>query len=164
MGKIKFGKKHKNSNINIKKLVKETKNKNNGRIVSVKKTQKTRSIYVYILCNNQLMEYRVNASRKFNIDDETYVIKSKCCYFKQIHGVYELVSYYVEGNPNPFRLDNTGGNVGLTKEELDGYISGDMFNILIECQEEDKKKYIIQLAGVCTAIAIFQFVARLFWS
>ena len=152
MGKIKFGKKNKKEN-----TVKT-------KVTSIKKTQKTRSIYVYILCNNQLLEYRVNASRKFNIDDETYVIKPKCCYFKQIRNVYELVSYYVEGNPNPFRLDNTGGNTGLTKEELDSYISGDMFNILIECQEEDKKKYIIQLACVCTIVAIFQFVARMFWS
>ena len=159
MGKIKFSRKsRKNKKSENKKVDNKTK------VTSVKKTQKTRSIYVYILCNNQLMEYRVNASRKFNVDDETYVIKSKCCYFKKIHSVYELVSYYVEGNPNPFKLDNAGGNVGLTKEELDSYISGDMFNILIECQEEDKKKYIIQLACICTGIAIFQFVARLFWS
>lgn len=130
---------------------------------TIKKTQKTRSVYIYILCNNQLMEYRVNASRKFNIDDETYVIKPRCCYFKQIHGVYELVSYYVEGNPNPFKLDNTNGNKGLTEDELDSYISGDMFNILIECQEEDKKKYILQLVAITTTIAIIQFIARLFW-
>jgi len=131
--------------------------------ISVKKTQKPRSIYIYILCNNQLMEYRVNATRKFNVDDETYVIKSQCCYFKQIHGVYELVSYYVEGNPNPFKLDDTNGNKGLTEKELDGYISGDMFNILIECQEEDKKRYILQLVSITTGIAIIQFIARLFW-
>ena len=148
------------------KLIKEKKKDNleKTKITSVKKTQKTRSIYIYILCNNQLMEYRVNASRKFNVDDETYVIKSKCCYFKQIHGVYELVSYYVEGNPNPFKLDDTGGNTGLTEDELDGYISGDMFNILIECQEEDKKKYILQLVAITTTIAIIQFFSRLFWS
>ena len=133
------------------------------KITTIKKTQKTRSIYVYILCNNQLMEYRVNASRKFNVDDETYVIKAKCCYFKKIHNVYELVSYYVEGNPNPFKLDDTKGNTGLTVEELDSYISGDMFNILIECQEEDKKKYILQLVAITTVIAIIQFFSRLFW-
>lgn len=152
MKKIKFGKKDKQKNLEKTK------------VTSVKKTQKTRSIYVYILCNNQLMEYRVNATRKFNVDDETYVIKPDCCYFKQIHGVYELVSYYVEGNPNPFKLDNASGNKGLTKEELDSYISGDMFNILIECQEEDKKKYMMQLVAVTTGIAIIQFIARLFWS
>ena len=147
------------------KLIKQEKKKNleKTKTTSVKKTQKTRSIYIYILCNNQLMEYRVNASRKFNVDDETYVIKSKCCYFKQIHGVYELVSYYVEGNPNPFKLDDTNGNTGLTESELDGYISGDMFNILIECQEEDKKRYILQLVTITTVIAVIQFIARLFW-
>ena len=147
------------------KLIKEQKKEKleTTKITTVKKTQKTRSIYIYILCNNQLMEYRVNASRKFNVDDETYVIKSNCCYFKKIHGVYELVSYYVEGNPNPFKLDDTTGNMGLTENELDSYISGDMFNILIECQEEDKKKYILQLVAVTTVIAIIQFFARLFW-
>lgn len=150
----------------LKKILKKEKKENleKTKITSVKKTQKTRSIYIYILCNNQLMEYRVNASRKFNVDDETYVIKSTCCYFKQIHGVYELVSYYVEGNPNPFKLDDTKGNTGLTGDELDSYISGDMFNILIECQEEDKKKYILQLVAITTVIAIIQFIARLFWS
>lgn len=148
------------------KLIKEQKKESleKTKTTSVKKTQKTRSIYIYILCNNQLMEYRVNASRKFNVDDETYVIKSKCCYFKQIHGVYELVSYYVEGNPNPFKLDDTNGNTGLTENELDSYISGDMFNILIECQEEDKKRYILQLVTITTVIAVIQFIARLFWS
>ena len=147
------------------KLIKEQKKEKleKTKTTSIKKTQKTRSIYIYILCNNQLMEYRVNASRKFNIDDETYVIKSNCCYFKQIHGVYELVSYYVEGNPNPFKLDDTKGNKGLTEDELDSYISGDMFNILIECQEEDKKRYILQLVAITTTIAIIQFIARLFW-
>ena len=147
------------------KLIKEQKKEKleKTKITTVKKTQKTRSIYIYILCNNQLMEYRINASRKFNVDDETYVIKSNCCYFKKIHGVYELVSYYVEGNPNPFKLDDTKGNTGLTEDELDSYISGDMFNILIECQEEDKKKYILQLVSVTTVIAIIQFFARLFW-
>ena len=153
--KIKFGKKDKKAKTQKLEKTKTT---------SVKKTQKTRSIYVYILCNNQLMEYRVNATRKFNVDDETYVIKPDCCYFKQIHGVYELVSYYVEGNPNPFRLNNANGNIGLTEKELDGYISGDMFNILIECQEEDKKKYMLQLVAVTTGIAIVQFIAVLFWS
>lgn len=148
----------------IKLLKTEKKEKlEKTKITSIKKTQKTRSIYIYILCNNQLMEYRVNASRKFNVDDETYVIKSNCCYFKQIHGVYELVSYYVEGNPNPFKLDDAKGNTGLTEDELDSYISGDMFNILIECQEEDKKRYILQLVAITTVIAIIQFFARLFW-
>ena len=146
------------------KQKKDKENLEKTTITSVKKTQKTRSIYVYILCNNQLMEYRVNASRKFNVDDETYVIKSTCCYFKQIHGVHELVSYYVEGNPNPFKLDNVNGNKGLSEDELDSYISGDMFNILIECQEEDKKRYILQLVAITTVIAIIQFIARLFWS
>jgi len=147
------------------KLIKQNKKENleKTKTTTIKKTQKTRSIYVYILCNNQLTEYRVNASRKFNVDDETYVIKSMCCYFKQVHGVYELVSYYVEGNPNPFKLDDTNGNTGLTEDELDSYISGDMFNILIECQEEDKKKYIMQLVAITTVIAIIQFIARLFW-
>lgn len=150
----------------MKKLLKKEKKEKleKTKTTSVKKTQKTRSIYIYILCNNQLMEYRVKASRKFNVDDETYVIKSNCCYFKKIHGVYELVSYYVEGNPNPFKLDNTEENTGLTENELDSYISGDMFNILIECQEEDKKRYILQLVAITTVIAIIQFFARLFWS
>ncbi len=142
--------------MNIRK--KEQKNKN------IRKTQKTRSIYVYIIGNKQIMEYKLNASRKFNIGDETYVLKSDCCYFKKINGKYELVSYYVEGNPNPFKLNNVEDNVGLSETELDNYIGGDLFNILVECQEEDKKRYIIQLVSATLVIAIIQFLAPLLWS
>ena len=143
--------------------MKKEKRKSNKQ-VSVRKTGKTRSIYAYILCNNQLMEYRVNATRKFNVGDETYVIKAKCCYFKKVNKIFELVTYYVEGNPNPFSLDNVDGNVGLTEKELDNYIGGDLFNILVECQEEDKKRYIIQLVSATLVIAIIQFLAPLLWS
>lgn len=148
--------------INIKRKEKKQKtNKKNKK--ETKKSVKVRSMIVYILCNKQLKEYRVKATRKFNIGDETYVIKSKCCYFKKINSVFEMVSYYVEGNPNPFSLENYEDNIGLNETELDRYIGGDMFNIIMECQEEDKKKYTINLVVACFIITMIQFFAIFFW-
>lgn len=138
--------------------------KRKEKIEKKRKTNKTRSIIAYILCNKQLKEYRVKASKKFNVNDETYVIKAKSCYFKKVNGIFEMVAYYVEGNPNPFRLEDVKSNTGLSEKELDAYIGGDMFNILIECQEQDKKKYIIQLAVATFIIAVIQFMAIFFWS
>ena len=149
--KLKMKRKEKDNKIKIQR---KDKNK--------KKSDKTRSIIAYILCNKQLKEFRVKATRKFNVDDETYVIKSKCCYFKKVNGIFEMVAYYVEGNPNPFNLENYEDNTGLNEDELDRYIGGDMFNILIECQEEDKKKYTINLVVACFIMALIQFVSVFF--
>lgn len=128
-----------------------------------KKTNKSRNMIAYILCNKQLKEFRINATRKFNVNDETYVIKSDCCYFKKVDGILEMISFYVEGNPNPFKLEDYNNNIGLTDVELDRYIGGDMFNILIECQEQDKRKYVINLVVVCFVLTLIQFLAILFW-
>lgn len=128
-----------------------------------KKTNKSRNMIAYILCNKQLKEFRINATRKFNVNDETYVIKSDCCYFKRVDGILEMISFYVEGNPNPFKLEDYNNNIGLTDVELDRYIGGDMFNILIECQEQDKRKYVINLVVVCFVLTLIQFLAILFW-
>ena len=54
--------------------------------------------------NNLVKEYVVLASRKFNIGDETYVIKKDCCCPRFKDGKVEIVSYYTEGNPNPFNI------------------------------------------------------------
>lgn len=123
-----------------------------------KKTNKLKDITVYVICNNkQIKEYEINASRKFNIDDETYVIKNDCCYIKKINNVFKEIAFYVEGNPNPFKIDKHMNNIGLTSNELDNYIASDIFNIIIECQQQDKSKYTFQLVMIVFIFGVINF-------
>lgn len=119
-------------------------------------------INVFIFCKNkQIKEFSIKATKKFNIGDETYIIKKDCVYTKKINDKLCLVSFYTESNPNPYNLKKLSENIGLSIFELDNLISGDIFNILVECQKLDKQKYIFQLAfvnlifGIC---ALFVFI------
>jgi len=128
-----------------------------------KVTNKTRHMIAYILCkNNQIKEYHTDATRKFNLEDETYVVKGSCCYRKKINGIYEQVSYYVQGNPNPFDLRKIEKNVGLSCEELDSFIDADLFNILIECQQNDKSKYVLGLVVLIFVLNFVNFISMFF--
>lgn len=127
------------------------------------KVNKTRNLIAYIVGkNHQIKEFHTDATRKFNINDETYVIKGNCCYFKEINGQLEQIAFYIEGNPNPFDMKTLQKNTGLTSDELENYIGGDIFNILIECQSEDRSKYIIQLVVVVFVLALIQFAMTFF--
>ena len=124
---------------------------------------KLKSLHVYIICNNrQIKQYDIIATKKFNINDETYVVKDTCCYLKKIKGQYKEITFYIEGNPNPFDLSKNK-NEGLRTEELDSYIGGDIFNILIECQEQqDRSKHILQLAGIVFFFGLMHFISMFF--
>ena len=66
-----------------------------------KKTNKLKCITVYIICNNkQIKEYEINASRKFNINDETYVIKNDCCYIKKVNDVFKEIAFCTKRIPS----------------------------------------------------------------
>lgn len=116
------------------------------------------ALTVYLLCKNKLVkEYGIIASRKFNIGDETYVIKRRCCYPRLRNGQPELVSFYSEGNPNPHDLRKPE-NKGLNGIELDRYVSGDVYNIIIECQRKDKTRYIFNIAVFVCVMCFIQFI------
>lgn len=143
--------------MNIKnKISKHRKNKK-----EIKESKILKNLHVYIFCNNkQIKEYDILATKKFNVEDETYVIKNDCCYFKTIDNVLREVIFYVEGNPNPFKLEDKKENYGLSSDELDNYIAGDIFNIIIECQEEnDKSKYVFNIALIVLALGIIDFIS-----
>lgn len=126
------------------------------------KSKKLKLLHVLILCKNKhIKEFDISASKKFNINDETYVIKDKCCYIRMIEGNIQEFALYVEGNPNPFDLKLRGKNKGLTESEIEQYIAGDLFNILMECQNEDKSKYIIHLTVLVFILAIVEFFIAL---
>lgn len=120
------------------------------------KVRKQNPLDITILCKNkQIKKFSVMASKKFVVNDETYVIKKNCCYLKQTNEGYKESLVYFEGNPNPFNLHKLGKNKGLTEREIESYIAGDLFNILIECQMMDKSKYIIHL---CLGVFILSFI------
>ena len=131
--------------------------------MSEKNTNKLKNLHVYILCNNrQIKEFDVSATRKFNIENETYVIKDKCCYFKMIDGIYKEISFYIEGNPNPFNLNDVKENKGLDEKELDRYVGADLFNIILECQKTDRSKYILQLVSIVFIFSLISFISTFF--
>ena len=118
------------------------------------------TLTVYMLCKNKLIkDYIVMASRKFNIGDETYVIKKECCYPRIQDGYPEIVAYYVEGNPNPFDLKNIEKNNGLKSGELENYIAGDVFNIIMECRKKDKTRYILGFAVLTFLLGLINFIS-----
>lgn len=127
------------------------------------KTSKSKPLTVFIICKNTtIKEYDIFATRKFNLQDETYVVKEKCCYQKNIDGEIKLVSYYNQGNPNPIKLKKGFKNIGLTSNELDSYISADIFNIIAECQQNDRSKYILGIVGILFIFAFINFMSTFF--
>lgn len=124
-----------------------------------------RALHIHIICNNsQVKEYDILASRKFNIGDETYVIKGNCCYLRKNNNIITEVAYYHEGNPNPYDLRKVEKNKGLNANELDHYIDGDIFNILIECQTMlDRSRHTKTIATIVLIIGIFNFILLRFF-
>lgn len=112
--------------------------------------------------NKTISEYIVQATKKFIVNDETYVIKDNCTYKKVIDKKLKLVSYYSEGNPNPYNLKTLERNTGLTEKEIDSLIAGDIYNILIECQNTSKQKYILGIAFFLLFLGIFTAITNFF--
>ncbi|MCJ7572345.1 MAG: hypothetical protein MUO82_10815 [Candidatus Thermoplasmatota archaeon] len=120
------------------------------------KNKKENYLTAFIFCRNKTInEYIIVATRKFIVNDETYIIKDNCTYKKIVNKQIKLVAYYSEGNPNPYNLKSIEKNVGLTTEELDNITAGDIYNILIECQNTGKQKYIFHIVVFVLILSIF---------
>jgi hypothetical protein len=102
--------------------------------------------------NRQVVRREVTASKRFRVDEETYMIKPECIFLKNIDGFLRSVSYYREGNPNPydFRAENTG----LNSKELDRIFAEDFFHIVTDLQPENRMKYILFVVAVTLGLAI----------
>jgi len=96
--------------------------------------------------NRQVVKREVIASKRFRVDEETYLIKPECIFLKNIDGNMRSVSYYREGNPNPY--DFRGDNKGITADELDRVFSEDFFHIVTNLQPEKKIIYVLVLAVI----------------
>jgi hypothetical protein len=98
----------------------------------------------YIIKGNRQERIRyIKASKRFREGPDTYIIKPNCTFTKVIDGKLKAVSYYTEGNPNPY--DFNGKNEGLEYDEFDRIYGEDLYDMLVKLQSDKKTFYLIAL-------------------
>jgi len=102
--------------------------------------------------NRQVARREVTASKRFRVDEETYYIKPECIFLKNIDGFLRSVSYYREGNPNPY--DFKTENIGLSAKELDRIFAEDFFFIVTNLQPDIRMKYVLFATAVNMSLSI----------
>jgi len=102
--------------------------------------------------NRQVVRREVVASKRFMVDEDTYIIKPQCIFLKNVEGVLQSVSYYREGNPNPYDFQQV--NLGLKSQELDRLFAEDFFTIITDLNLESKAIYLLLLVLLNTGLII----------
>ena len=102
--------------------------------------------------NRQVVRREVTASKRFRVDEETYFIRPECIFLKNIEGELRSVSYYREGNPNPYGFDKE--NIGIEADELDRIFAEDFYNIVVDLQPKSRTIYLLFVAIINLAICI----------
>ena len=102
--------------------------------------------------NRQVIKREVVASKRFRVDEETYFIRPECIFLKNIDGELRSVSYYREGNPNPYGFDKE--NVGVTSDELDRIFAEDFYNIVVDLQPKSRTIYLLIVAIINLTLCI----------
>lgn len=102
--------------------------------------------------NRQVVRREVIASKRFRVDDETYLIKPECIFLKNIDGAIHSVAIYREGNPNPYNFQDE--NIGIKSTELDRVFAEDFFHIITALQPENRIKYILFVVAINLACSI----------
>lgn len=103
--------------------------------------------------NRQVVRREVIASKRFKLDEDTYCIKPEAIFLKNVDGYFRSVSYYKEGNPNPYVFSNVE-NQGLTNKELDELFSGDFFHIISDITPDNKMRYVLYISAVNMSMAV----------
>jgi len=112
-----------------------------------------KSFTAYIIKGNrQVIRREVTASKRFKVEENTYIIKDKSIFLKNIDGIVRSVAYYREGNPNPY--DFKTHNTGMTPEELDTFYAEDFHTIVVNLQPKDKSFYILLVTIITLSLAI----------
>jgi hypothetical protein len=101
--------------------------------------------------NRQVVRREVIASKRFRVDDETYLIKPDCIFLKNIDGAIHSISVYREGNPNPYNFQED--NIGIKAKELDRVFAEDFFHIITALQPENRLKYVLLIVAVNVALS-----------
>ncbi len=102
--------------------------------------------------NRQIAKREVIASKRFRLDEETYIIRPEAIFLKNVDGLLRSVSYYREGNPNPYNFEEE--NIGIKAEELDRIFAEDFYHIVTNIQPKNKMVYLFILAIVNLALLI----------
>lgn len=119
-----------------------------------------KSFIAYIIKGNrQITKRESTASKRFRVGDNTYIVRDDCIFYKNIDGKLQTVSYYREGNPNPYNFKDD--NTGLTPEELDSYYAEDFYNILVDAQPPNRGVIMFVLSIFSLMIALLFMVTML---
>lgn len=102
--------------------------------------------------NRQVVRREVIASKRFRVDEETYLIKPECIFLKNVDGQMHSVSVYREGNPNPY--DFRTENIGIKSKELDRIFAEDFFHIVTNLRPENRVLFILMIVSVNLGCAI----------
>jgi len=102
--------------------------------------------------NRQVARREVVASKRFRLDEETYLIKPECIFLANVDGELRSVSYYREGNPNPYNFE--GENIGVVAKELDRIFAEDFYHIVTNLEPQRKLWYLFLLVIVNLALFI----------
>lgn len=121
-------------------------------------SEKTFIAYI-VKGNRQIIKRDISASKRFRVDDNTYVVRDECIFYKNIDGRLRSVSYYRENNPNPYNFK--GDNTGLTETELDDFFAEDLFHIINDIQPENRGIYVLIMSIVNLALCVLFMVFML---
>ena len=119
-----------------------------------------KSFIAYIIKGNrQVITREVTASKRFKVEDDMYIVRDECIFYKNIDGFLQSVSYYREGNPNPYNFKDL--NTGLSKEELNQIYAEDFYNIIVETQPENRGVIMFMMVIFNLIVAMLFMVSML---
>lgn len=107
-----------------------------------------------------MIEREINASKRFRINEDSYIIKPECIFRKNIDGQLRSVSYYREGNPNPYDFEEE--NTGIKNKELDRFYAEDFYNIIVDLEIDRKTIYILLVVIINFALSLTFDISVLF--
>ena len=121
-------------------------------------TEKTFIAYI-VKGNRQIIRRDIIASKRFRVEDNTYMVRDESIFYKNIAGKLRSVSYYRENNPNPYNFK--GINTGVNKDDFDKFFAEDLFNIINDIQPENRSIYILIISIVNLAFCLLFMVSML---
>ena len=114
-------------------------------------TEKTFIAYI-VKGNRQIIRRDIIASKRFRVEDNTYLVRDECIFYKNIDGRLRSVSYYRENNPNPYNFKTV--NTGVNVDDFDKFFAEDLFNIINDIEPENRSIYILIISVVNMALCL----------
>ena len=114
-------------------------------------TEKTFIAYI-VKGNRQIIRRDIIASKRFRVEDNTYLVRDECIFYKNIDSRLRSVSYYRENNPNPYNFKDV--NKGVNVDDFDKFFAEDLFNIINDIEPENRSIYILIISIVNMALCL----------